>query len=159
MQPRRPITIEAATLKAESLCARAEYSQSEIFKRLIGWGVSHPDARKIVERLVDEGFIDDHRFAMAYARQQAVYARWGQRKIAMAMRLKGIDRYTVDEALSSIEAEEWRNSAIALALHKAKAYETIDYETKVKIYRHLASRGFDSATINVALRHITLRND
>ncbi|MDE6309061.1 MAG: RecX family transcriptional regulator [Muribaculaceae bacterium] len=159
MTPKRKITIEGATLKAESLCARAEYSAAEIMKRLLVWGISRGDAEKIVDSLIDQGFIDDQRFAMAYVRQQAIYARWGQRKIIMAMYTKGIDRSTINEALESITTEQWIEGATSLACAKARTMGEIDYNAKVKIYRHLASRGYDASTINAALKNLTRKDD
>lgn len=159
MLSHRAISIESARLKAESLCARAEYSSAEILNKLAGWGITGPHAISIVDNLVAEGFIDDHRFAMAYVRQQALYSRWGQRKIAMSLRLKGIDSDTIAEALSTITPEEWQQSALDAACAKARSVGSTDYAAKVKIYRHLASRGFDSTTINAALRHINHEDD
>lgn len=159
MTPRRTITIEDATLKAESLCARAEYSTAEMMKRLAGWGISCADAEKIVDELIDNGFIDNSRFAMAYVRQQAIYSRWGQRKIIMAMYTKGIERSTIQEALGSITQDEWIQAATVVARAKARTPGEIDYNAKVKIYRHLASRGYDAPTINAALKNLTRQDD
>lgn len=146
-------------MKAESLCARAEYASAEILKKLAGWGISRAQAREIVDNLVAEGFIDDHRFALAYVNQQALYAGWGGRKIAMSLRLKGIDSDTIAEALDAIPPEQWQQSAIDAARNKARSLGAIDYEARVKIYRHLASRGFDSSAINAALKQIRATDD
>lgn len=159
MTPRRTISIEDATLKAESLCARAEYSATEMIRRIMGWGISHSDAAKIVDSLIEQGFIDNQRFALAYVRQQAIYSRWGQRKISMAMYTKGIDRSTIADALASINPEEWIEGATTVARAKARSLGVIDYTAKVKIYRHLASRGYDASTINAALKNLAREDD
>ncbi len=151
---------ENALLKAETMCARAEYSTREILQRVMGWGVSRTDAESVVERLVNEGFIDNRRFAIAYARQQAESAGWGQRKIALAMMRKGIDREDVAEALSCLDHGVWRRMATNLAKAKWLSLgRSSDYEARVKVFRYLAGRGYDSTTINEVLRALKERCD
>jgi len=160
MIARKPLTVENALLKAETMCARAEYSTKEILQRVMGWGVSRADAESVVEQLVDEGFIDNRRFAMAYVRQQAESAGWGQRKIALAMMRKGIDREDVAEALSCIDPGVWMQVATSLAMAKWRSLgRPLDYEARVKVFRYLAGRGYDSTTINEALRALKERCD
>lgn len=147
-------------LKAETLCARAEYSTREIFQRVMGWGMSRANAESVVEQLVNDGFIDNRRFAHAYVRQQAESAGWGQRKIALAMMQKGIDREDVAEAFSCIDPGVWKRVATNLALAKWRSLgRQLDYDARVKVFRYLAGRGYDSTTINEAIRVLKERCD
>lgn len=148
MIKKKPITTEMAIYKAETLCSRAEYSEYEITKKLRGWGVAASKAETIVEQLVDDGFIDDLRFARAFVNDKAEFARWGVRKIYMSLKAKGIDHDTIKEAMEEVDDEVYERNMIELV--KAKG-ATIDnprsYDGKTKILRFMMSRGFEADSV------------
>lgn len=141
---KRPISPDTAMERAEALCARAEYSQAEILKKLTSWGVARGKAEEIVDALVDCGFIDDRRFALAFVNDKVELARWGRRKIAVGLYQKGISRDIINEAIDTINEPAYRRNIMELI--KAKGL-TIDdpagYEGKSKILRFMMSRGFE----------------
>lgn len=145
---RKQISAEAAAERAEALCARAEYSQAEIMKKLTSWGVARGKAEEIVGALVDCGFIDDRRFALAFVNDKVELARWGRRKISAGLYMKGISRNIIDEAIDTIDRATYRRNIVELIKAKGR---TIDdpgsYEGKTKILRFMMSRGFESATV------------
>lgn len=145
---KRPITTEAAIARVETLCARAEYSQAEIMKKLISWGLPSRKANEIVNGLVDCGFIDDRRFARTFVNDKVELARWGRRKISLSLYQKGIDRDLINEALESIDERAYRRNILELVKAKGKSIDDPSgYEGKSKILRFLMSRGFESGPV------------
>ncbi len=141
---KKPISPDAAMERAEALCARAEYSQTEITKKLTSWGVARGKAEEIVGTLVDCGYIDDRRFALAFVNDKVELARWGRRKISVGLYQKGISRDIISEAIDSIDESVYRRNIVELIKAKGR---TIDdpagYEGKSKILRFMMSRGFE----------------
>ena len=90
MIPRKPVSPEAMLLKMMDLCARSEQSSGEIRQKLYRKGITGHEARKIIDRLIDDSFIDDSRFARAFANDKARFALWGRRKIRAGLAAKGI---------------------------------------------------------------------
>ncbi len=140
--------MEMAIAKAETLCSRAEYSQAEILKKLMSWGVGQHNAKQIIDGLIDNRFIDNGRFARAYVAEKVEFARWGDKKIYVGLRSKGIDHDTAKEALAGINAEKYYQNIIDLVKAKAKTLEEpTTYENRSKILRFMLSRGFEGATV------------
>ncbi len=151
---KKPISIEMAIAKAETLCSRAEYSQTEILKKLMSWGIGHGDAKQIIDELIDNRFIDNERFARAFVAEKVEFARWGVKKIYMGLRAKGIDHATIKEALAGINAEKYYQNIIDLVKAKAKTLEEpTAYENRSKILRFMLSRGFEGATVAKVLNN------
>lgn len=145
---RRQISPEAALERAEALCARAEYSEAEILKKLASWGVAQSKAGEIVSALVDCGFIDDRRFAIAFVNDKVELARWGRRKISAGLYQKGISRDIIDEAIDYIDEATYRRNLLELIKSKGGTLDDPgSYEGKTKILRFMMSRGFESGAV------------
>eukprot|EP00825_Cyclidium_porcatum_P013541 TRINITY_DN17149_c0_g1_i3.p1 TRINITY_DN17149_c0_g1~~TRINITY_DN17149_c0_g1_i3.p1 ORF type:complete len:150 (-),score=12.85 TRINITY_DN17149_c0_g1_i3:18-467(-) len=63
--------------KAAVLCSRSEYCTSEIREKLKLWGLSPEEAVSVIEKLIAEKYVDDERFARAYAKDKFKFNRWG----------------------------------------------------------------------------------
>ena len=160
MTTNRPFTIEQAIVWAEDLCSRAEYASGEILERLIRKGMTRSEAARIVEHLIDRRFIDDARFARAFVRDKVIYARWGKRKVAMAMYRKRIARDIINDAISEIDYDTYIEGLARLLSSRLRKnnrddsdrpYFDIDYTTRQSLYRFAASRGFEPADVSRAL--------
>lgn len=141
--------------RMEDLCARAEHSSGEIMQKLLRLGISPGDAERIVRSMTERRFIDDGRFARAFARDKMEYARWGKRKIALALYQKRVPRELINEALDDIDND--RYLAILDELLRAKRRtlpEPDTYEGRTKLYRFAASRGFEPDLIAAAIRRL-----
>lgn len=144
MKPRRPTTPQQAMVRMEELCARAEHSSGEIMQKLLRMGISSTDADHIVQSMTERRFIDDSRFAQAFARDKMEYARWGKRKIALALYQKRIPRGLIDEALDNLDEQRYRTILAELIQAKKRIIDEPDtYEGRTKLFRFAASRGFE----------------
>lgn len=138
--------------RMRALCAKAEHCSGEIAGKLRKMGFAPGVTSRMIASLVADRYIDDARFARAFVRDKVTFARWGRRKIAYAMALKKVPSDIIRDTLDAIDPEEYLESAKKLAASKLKGRENPDYEYKMKIYRWLASRGFESDIISEALR-------
>lgn len=145
---KKPLTIDAAIERAEAMCARAEYSQAEVFKKLTSWGIDRRKAEEIVDELAESGFIDDRRLAQAFVNDKVEIARWGRRKIYVSLYQKGISRELIEEALGSINERTYRLNIEELIKIKGRNIESPgSFEGKNKILRFMMSRGFESGLV------------
>ncbi|MDE6410259.1 MAG: RecX family transcriptional regulator [Muribaculaceae bacterium] len=151
---KKPITKEAALLRMADLCARGERCASEIREKLRKLMVPSSTANEIIEYLEENRYIDDLRFAKAYARDKVRFSGWGRNKIRMALAVKRISSSEIREALDELDEEEYLLSLTKAAEAKARTLDLTDYADRAKLYRHLASRGFESGLISKAIREI-----
>lgn len=138
------MTEEAALLRLSRLCVSAEYCLSDMRKKMQRWLLPEGSEARILQRLLDERFVDENRYAHAFVREKSSFNHWGPRRIEYELHRKGIGEEDIRDALSANINEE-ENDKILMALLQQKAH-TIharnDYDLKMKLMRFAAQRGF-----------------
>ena len=137
-----------ALLRLEALCAQAEQCTYDLRLKLYRWGLSSTDSAKIIKQLLETRFVDDARFAVAYCRDKYRFNRWGRLKIVYGLRAKQISSKDIQEALNTIEEDEYEAILVSVIKSKAKTIKGVDtYEGRTKLFRYAASRGYESSLI------------
>ena len=98
-------------------------------------------AQKILDVLVSERYVDDRRYAAAYAREKAMISGWGETKIRYMLSAKRIDRSIVDQALTEIDADKADSRLQKLLENKARSLKE-DPQIKLKLLRFALGRGY-----------------
>lgn len=137
--------IDIALNKAMSLCAGREYCYSEIRQKLTSWGVKNEDFERILKALTDGKFIDEERYAIAFAKDKFIYNKWGKIKIGSALKMKRITDEKITVALNTIDDAEYLDLLKnIIEKHKRTVKAKNQYDLKGKILRHALSKGFES---------------
>jgi len=127
---------------AYRLLGRREYSAFELGQRLRQkWsGVEGIDllADELVEALQEENLLSDERFVESFVRSR-INRYQGPLKIKAALRDKGVSDSLISMELEA-HAEQW--TELAADWLKRQHTGPIDFDTKKKLYRRLANRGF-----------------
>ncbi len=138
--------------KAAAICARQEQCVSMVRDKLLKWEVEEADRVKILDRLVEEEFINEERYTGFFVRDKARFNRWGKTKITWQLRLKGIAPEMIHEALASVPTDEYNNNLLDLLRQKKRQLRMDDpYKRKASLLRFAASRGFGFDEIKRAL--------
>ena len=124
------------------LCSRGERCSSDILRKVIAYGIPEPES--VVEQLVKEGYIDDVRYARAFARDKSSLQGWGKVKIRVDLQRKSIDELAITAALSEIDsvAAEKKLQKLALAKLRQLQNENDPHVRKAKFMRYLMGRGY-----------------
>ncbi len=130
--------------KMAYLCARREYCCGDILRKLRRMeGVEEQDAAKVIAKLVEMKYIDDARYALAYARDKADLAGWGRTKIAYALRGKGVEAAVIDAVLQEVGGEKAHAKMDSVIRTKWKALKEEDVRVKMqKVLRFALGRGY-----------------
>ena len=131
--------------RAAAYCSTAEHCKKEVAEKLNSWGEENEEEiARILERLSDEGFIDETRYARAYANDKLRFQGWGRQKIRMMLQQKGVTSTAITEALAQLDEDEYRQVLQTLAEKKRRELrgEKDAFIVKQKIARFLAGRGF-----------------
>ena len=130
-------------------CARREYCRSEMrLKALKALDGDAAAAEEVLESLVADGYVDDARYAGAFAREKASLNGWGPVKIRFMLKANGIEAAAIDEALSSIDTEAASEKLDKLLAAKAKSLEG-DPQARLKLIKYALSRGYNYEDIKV----------
>lgn len=143
------LTYEEALYKSAAYCSQSEHCISELKNKLVQWNVTESDQLRIIRYLMEEKYIDEKRFAIAYVKDKFRYNKWGKIKIRLELNLKRIEKELIEAALETIDSDEYSEMIIRLAKDKEKklTYRN-EYERKGKLYRFLAGKGFEMDVIS-----------
>lgn len=140
-------SFESLKLRMAGLCASTEYCEDEIRKRLARTSLSNRESDEIIRFLRENRFIDDYRYAAAFARDKVRFAGWGKVKIRAALALKHIPADALSHGLDAIEDSDYIEACRRAGEAKARHLNLNERNDAAKFIRHLQSRGFESGLI------------
>lgn len=143
MDPKKALNIAAG------LCSKKEHCCREIREKLEKWEIPENEINRILDFLTQNKFIDESRFAIAYARDKFRFNKWGKQKITQMLRQKDIRPDLIRQALDSLGKNEYEEACLKLLLQKKKNTKATDNPLKDKnrLVRFALSRGFDYDTV------------
>lgn len=145
---KKPMTPDDARDKVEAICSRAEYCQADIRERLRRWGLTVAETEHLIEKLVDDRFINDARFARAFVRDKYRFAGWGRGKIKVALMQKRISGTDIDEALEEIDSREYQMKAFAVMSAKLRSVDRTDIrQCRERLFRFGVQRGYETRLV------------
>ena len=107
-------SLENLYAKISRYCAYQERSSGEVRQKLRLLGADSQTVQKLLQRLADDNFINEERFARAYVRGKFRINGWGRLKIKNGLRAKGVDENLIRTAL----AEEINEKEYAALLQR-----------------------------------------
>lgn len=138
----QPLTPDEALAKLEYFCAYRERCSKEVRTRMTELGMRGADAEQIFEVLQQDGFVDDERFAIAYAGGKFRVNHWGRVRIRMELRMRNIDPVMIQQALDAIDPIEYE-TVLQELLVKKKLYYAGDESVRDKSAAALLRAGFE----------------
>ena len=83
---KKELTPEEAFSRLASYCAYAEHSAQEVRKKCRGWEISDEVCDALIERLEQEGYLNEERFARAFVRDKYRFNGWGPLRLQAELR-------------------------------------------------------------------------
>ncbi len=138
------MTEQEALQKLSALCARAEHSSGEMLEKMRRWQLADDARERVLDRLIDEKFVDDERFARLFVREKIRFDRWGRRKIEQALYQKGVASDISRRVLDEVDDEAYVAELKKLIAAKRRSVQAeSDYEMRAKLTKYALGRGFD----------------
>ena len=124
-------------------CVKREHCRQDIYRKALKAADGDLEtAQKMVEELVADRFVDDARYAAAFAREKASLSGWGRVKISYTLRGKGISRENIDAALLEVD-EGSANERLEKLLRGKWAVLQEDPYGKFKLIKYALTRGYE----------------
>lgn len=144
--------------RLQAQCVKREYCRSDIFRKaLTAFEGDRDSAGRLVESLVADRFVDDSRYAAAFAREKARLSGWGPAKISFALRGKGISKSIISDALKEIDPDEADRRMVSVLETKYKTLKG-DPQEKFELLRFGLTRGYDYDKIAPVVDEILKKN-
>ena len=149
------LTKEQALQKLKQYCAYQERSHHEVVQKLWDLGVRKSEHDEIVSALIEEDYLNEERFAIAFAGGKFRMKDWGRKKIYYGLKEKGVSTYNLNKALKSINEEEYHKTLQKIA---EKKYESLKGEQylvrKKKTMDYLLQKGYEPELVTAAVNRL-----
>ena len=140
-------------------CARMEYCISDVRRKALKALEGDADAaERIVASLVRDRFVDDRRYAAAFAREKAALQGWGVVKIRFQLRGKSISDEIITEALQEIDPAKAASKLDKLAADRYRLLKD-DPQCRLKLLKALLSRGYGYDEVEAAVKRVMKPQD
>ena len=150
------LTKEQALQKLKHYCAYQERSHSEVIEKLYNLGVWKKDHGEIIATLIEENYLNEERFAIAFAGGKWRIKQWGRIKIKYELKQKQVSEYCIRKALKQINEEEYLKVLDKLTKEKYALLKSEQYLVrKKKTMDYLLQKGFESELVNETIKSIT----
>jgi regulatory protein len=141
---KKHLTKEQALQKLKHYCAYQERSHSEVKEKLYNLGVWKKEHDEIIATLIEDGYLNEERFAIAFAGGKFRIKQWGRVKIKYELKQKQVSDYSIKKALKQIDEEEYMKVLEKLVEQKYEALKGEQYIVrKKKTMDYLVGRGFE----------------
>lgn len=147
--PKGKFSADKALQKLKHFCGYQERSHMEVKQKLYSLGLFKKDVEDLISRLIEEGYLNEERFAKQFASGKSRIKGWGRQKIRYELRQKGISEFCISNALKSLDDTEYERS---FGRQAAKKWASLRSEKNIfvkksKWQQFLLQRGFETALI------------
>jgi regulatory protein len=147
-KPKKKLTPNQAIIKAQMSCAYQERCQQEMRDKLYEWGLHSNEVENIIADLISTNFLNEERFAKAFAGGKFRIKKWGKVKIKIELKKRKISDYCIRKGLAEIDDIEYIKTLKDILSKKLK--ENTKGKIQIRNYKaaqYAQSRGFEGDLI------------
>ena len=136
--------LKDAKVKGARYCAYRERAPSEVRQKLKMLGLTPDQIEQVYSELVASGFVNEERFALAFASGKFRLKKWGKLKIEHALQQHKISTLFIEKALNSLPENEYLSMLSDVIQRKQKTLKSKDpFVANHKIARFAISKGYE----------------
>ena len=140
--------------RMQTLCSRSEQCSGDIYRKALK--ALDGDARgasEILASLVSDGYVNDARYAAAFARDKAHIDGWGPVKIRFQLRAKGLDDASIASGLEAVDDDAALSRLMKMLEVRRKSLEG-DPQIRLKLLKYALGRGYSYDAVADAVESV-----
>jgi len=143
------LTKEQAIQKLKHFCGYQERCHLEVREKLYDLGVSNTLHDEIVSILIEENYLNEERFAVAFVGGKFRVKQWGRVKIKHELKQKQVSEYNIRKAMKEIDEQDYYNTLRKLYEEKWNSLkgEKNRFIKLSKTRNYLLQKGFESDAV------------
>lgn len=147
-KPKKKLAPAQALIRAQQSCVYQERCHQEMRTKLYEWGL-YPDAvENIIVNLITDNFLNEERFAKAFAGGKFRIKKWGRIKIKIELGKRNVSAYCIKKGILEIDDKEYIKTLKQIIEKKSKEIKGGKVQVRnYKIAQYAASRGFEQDLI------------
>ena len=133
-----------ALAKIQHYCAYQERSHKEVKNKLYDYGLFESQVDEILSQLITDGFLNEERFAKAFAGGKFRVKKWGKLKIKNELEQLGLTKNCIQRGLKEIESADYSKTLKALIKKKSTEIKEENlFKKRDKIARFAIGKGYE----------------
>ena len=152
------LTPEKARLKIFRYCSYQERSHQEVRQKLYHFGLRENEVDSIVTDLMTAGFLNEERFARAFAGGKFRMKKWGRLKIQNELEFRGLTRNCIKSGMQEIDERDYRKSLEQLLTKKAGALVKLEdsFMKRDRLANYAINKGFEPELVWETIKALDL---
>ena len=143
-KPKKKLRPPEALAKIQHYCAYQERSHQEVKSKLYDYGLRTDEVDEIISKLITEGFLNEERFAKAFAGGKFRMKKWGRLKIKRELELQGLTKNCIARGLREIDDRDYLQSLKQVIQKKWKqTAEANLFRKRDKVARFAIGKGYE----------------
>jgi regulatory protein len=152
---KKHLTKEQALQKLRHYCGYQERSHAEVQQKMWDLGVYRSDHDELTSTLIEEDYLNEERFAIAYAGGKFRMKEWGRKKIYYGLKEKKVSEYNIKKAMKEIDEDDYEKLLQKLVEKKCESLKSEQYLVrKKKTMDYLLQKGFELDLVAAALKRL-----
>lgn len=143
------ISYDQARSKLQAFCAYQERCHKEVRSKLLDLGIYGDDVEAIIADLIEDNFLNELRYAIAFAGGKFRIKKWGKHRIIRELKLNQVSAYSIKKAIQSELPDEDYLETLEQVIQKRNRLlkEPNLYKRKQKIAKYVIDKGFESPLV------------
>jgi regulatory protein len=151
----KAVTPEQLRQKIERYCAYQERCHQEVKSKLYSLGAAGAEVDEIMSSLIVDGYLNEERFAKAFAGGKFRMKKWGRLKIVNELEKKGVSKNCIISGLKEIDDDDYLQTLSTVLTQKAETIEEPNmYVLRDRLSNHAIQKGFEPELVWNVLREL-----
>ncbi|MFD1002569.1 regulatory protein RecX [Ohtaekwangia kribbensis] len=144
MQSKKKLSPTEAKQKIYRYCAYQERSHKEVRDKLYEYGLYRDEVEELLSALITEGFLNEERFAKAFAGGKFRMQRWGRIKILNELEARGLTSNCIKIGMKEIEDADYIKTLREILERKLNQLDEDNaFVKRDKLARYAIQKGFE----------------
>ena len=140
--------------KMRSYCMYQERCILEVKKKLSRLHVVPKSKSKIIDRLIENDYLNEVRFSKSFIQGKLRIKKWGRIKLNYELSIRGIKKFIIDEEINKISKEDYYQYFNEFSNNKIKTLTGSKEQKKRSFVNYFTYRGWENNLIYEKLNEI-----
>src|SRR6185436_2453192 len=155
---KKTLTKEQVYQKLRHYCAYQDRCHAEVKTKAYSLGIKKGDVEELTSRLIEEGCLNEERYARSFAGGKFRMKQWGKMKIRAELKQRRVSEYCIAAALAEIDHNKYKETLHKLALKKwnsIKGQGTNHFVKMTKTRDYLLQKGYEANLVVIEIKTLS----